>query len=392
MNTQAKGKTVKSLLISGEFFPPAIGGIPNYMASMVEALGPERVCCLTGVKADSRLDCDSRRPNVFRRPLVFSKSTVLEGGAWLASLIEIMLKEHPRAVQLATLYDGHLGMWLQKWLGLPYVVYTHGNEVLNALQARGERHRLVLQRANCVLANSSYTADLVKQGGVQADRIEIVHPGCDAEEFRPYCPSSEYRQGILGRHAAGKVILTVGRLVSRKGHDRVIQALPRILKCHPDVCYLVAGDGPARQELDEISNRLGVADKVIFLDKVLDADLPLIYNLCDVFVMPSREDVAGSDVEGFGLVFLEANACNKPVVGAQSGGMADAIVDGETGLLVPPNDEMALTASICRLLGDATYMRRLGQQGRDRVVRDFGWRSIADRVDAIVSGLIVKDR
>jgi phosphatidylinositol alpha-1,6-mannosyltransferase len=387
MKAREKTTTIKSLLISGEFFPPGVGGIPTYMASLVEALGPERVCCLTGVKTKCHLDFKSQGVRIFRRPSVFSQSSLLEGGAWLAAVIEIMWKERPKVVQLATLYDGHLGMWLNKWFGLPYVVYAHGNEILNALQAQWEGHRCAIQSADCVLANSRYTADLVRQCAVQADRIEIVYPGCDAEQFRPIQLSSEYRQGVLGRHATSKVILTVGRLVRRKGHDRVIQSLPRILKRHPDTCYLIVGDGPVKQELVELARRLGVADKVIFLDRAEDADLPKIYSLSDVFVMPSREDLAASDVEGFGIVFLEANACGKPVVGARSGGMADAVIDGETGLLVPSNDEMALAEAIGRLIGDMTLGRRLGEQGRNRVVRDFAWQSIGDRVAAIIEGL-----
>ncbi len=390
MKAREETKTVKSLLISGEYFPPAVGGIPTFMASLVQALGPERVCCLTGVKTKCHLDSKNRGIGIFRRPSVFSRSRLLEGGAWLAAVTEIMLKERPKAVQLATLYDGHLGRWLKKWFGLPYVIYAHGNEVLNALQAQWEGHRRAIQTADCVLANSRYTADLVKQSGVQADRIEIVYPGCDAEQFRPIQLSSEYRQVVLGRHATSKVILTVGRLVHRKGHDRVIQSLPSILKRHPGTCYLIAGDGPAKQELVELSRRLDVADKVIFLDKVEDADLPKIYNLSDVFVMPSREDFAASDVEGFGIVFLEANACGKPVVAARSGGMADAVIDGETGVLVASNDEMALADAIGGLIGNVKHGRYLGELGRNRVVRDFAWESIADRVAAIIEGLTIR--
>ncbi len=383
---------VKSLLISGEYFPPVIGGISTFMASMVEALGPERMCCLTGVEAKALENFNIQGVGLYRRPRVFSRSSLLEGGAWLAAVAEIMLKERPKAVQLATLYDGHLGMWMQKWLRLPYLVYAHGNEVLNALQAQWEGHRLALQKADRVLANSRYTADLVKQCGVEEDRIAIVHPGCDAKEFRPIRVSSDDRQALLGRHAASKVILTVGRLVRRKGQDKVIRALPRILEGQPATCYLVAGDGPEKQALAELSERVGVADKVIFLEQIDNTALLKLYNLCDVFAMPSREDIAAQDVEGFGIVYLEANACGKPVIGGRSGGMADAIVDGVTGMLVPHEDHEALAVAISRLLGDEALNRRMGDQGRDRVVREFSWQFIADRVAAIVSDLVIASR
>jgi phosphatidylinositol alpha-1,6-mannosyltransferase len=379
-----KTRAVKSLLISSTYYPPDVGGISHFMSSMVAALGPDRVCCLTGVRDQGDQQKEKPTVGVYRRPLAFAKPKYLQAVGWAAAVAEIMVRERPQAVQLATLYEGYLGLWMRKWMRTPYVVYAHGNEVLDAMQSDWDGPRRAIRSADCVLANSRFTADLLKQAGVESERIEIVHPGCDVTRFQPASVSDDLRKAILGRHAHDKIILTVGRLVARKGHDVMIRALPRILKDIPDACYLIVGSGPAKPMLEELTFSMGVHGNVIFLENVGDAELPSIYGMCDVFVMPSRADLKACDVEGFGIVYLEANACGKPVIAGKSGGIADAVVDGETGLLVPPDSPETLADSICRMLTHKEYAERLGQQGRERAIREFSWNAVADRVDRIM--------
>jgi phosphatidylinositol alpha-1,6-mannosyltransferase len=164
----------------------------------------------------------------------------------------------------------------------------------------------------------------------------------------------------------------------------VIRALPRVLKDIPDVCYLIVGSGPAKPMLEELTVSMGVSSSVIFLENVGDAELPSMYGMCDVFVMPSRADLESSDVEGFGIVYLEAGACGKPVIAGKSGGVADAVLDGETGLLVPPESPEMLAEAICQVLADKGYAERLGHQGQERAIQKFSWDAIADRVDRIM--------
>ena len=379
-----KRSAVKSLLISSIYYPPDVGGISQYMSSMVSALGPDRVCCLTGVRAQGDHQKKKSTVGLYRRPLAFAKSKPLQAVGWAAAMAEIVIRERPQAVQLATLYEGYLGLWMRKWMRTPYVVYAHGNEVLDAMQSDWDGPRRAIRSADCVLANSRFTADLLKQIGVESERIEIVHPGCDVMRFQPASVSADFRKAILGSHAQDKIILTVGRLVARKGHDVMIRALPQVLKNIPDACYLIVGSGPTKTMLEELSFSLGVHDNVFFLEHIGDAELPSIYGMCDVFVMPSRADLAACDVEGFGMVYLEANACGKPVIAGKSGGIADAVVDGETGLLVPPDSPEALAESICLVLTHREYAERLGQQGRERAIREFSWDAIAGHVDRIM--------
>ena len=383
-----KTRAVKSLLISSIYYPPDVGGISQYMSSMVSALGPDRVCCLTGVRAQGDQQKDRHTDGVYRRPLAFAKPKYLQAVGWAAAVAELMVREHPQAVQLATLYEGYLGLWMRKWMRTPYVVYAHGNEVLDAMQSGSDGPRRAIRSADFVLANSRFTAGLLKQAGVESERIEIVHPGCDVTRFQPTSVSDEFRKAILGSHAQGKVILTVGRLVARKGHDVLIRALPRILKSIPDACYLIIGSGPAKPMLEELAFSMGVPGNLIFLENVKDDELPSMYGMCDVFVMPSRADLGACDVEGFGIVYLEANACGKPVIAGKSGGIADAVVDGETGILVPPDSPETLAESICRVLTHEEDAEKLGQQGRERAIRDFSWDAIANRVDRIMIAVV----
>jgi phosphatidylinositol alpha-1,6-mannosyltransferase len=302
---------------------------------------------------------------------------------------EIMIRERPRAVLLGTVSDGPYGRWLRRWLGLPYVVYTHGNEVLGILTeerpgAPESFEGQALRGASRVVAVSRFTAGLVQQAGVDPARIEVVNPGCDLTRFAPKPADASLRQRILGARHRHRVILTTGNLVARKGHDVVIRALARLQVDVPDVVYLIVGDGPHRGELERLAGLLGVRDRVVFAGRVPDAELPAFYILGDVFVMVSRERREESDVEGFGLVYLEAGACGKAVVGGRSGGIPEAIADGVTGLLVDPSDPDDVARALAGILNEDGLAARLGAAGRARVEREFTWAHAAHRIEAVL--------
>lgn len=379
---------MKSLLISSVYFPPQVGGISQIMESLAKTLGQDRICCLTGVAGNGATPPEPSGPRIYRLPTVFgARAKPIRAAAWGTAIARIMVRERPQAVLLATADDGYLGLWLRKWLRLPYVSYAHGNEVLAAMRSRCSAPRIALQQADRVLADSHFTAELVQKAGVAPDRIMIVHPGCEVNRFRPLPPRTDMRRKLLGAQYGDRVILTVGNLVARKGHDMVIRALPLLRARVPDVTYLIVGDGPHREELETLAVTVGVRDRVIFAGRAAAEDLPDLYALSDVFVMPSRDQLEADDVEGFGIVFLEASACGKPVVGGRSGGISDAIVDGVTGFLVDPRDPEDIADTLARLLLDSDLAIRLGQHGRSRVVRDFDWRCVADRVQGILDAI-----
>jgi len=373
---------MKSLLISGTYFPPQTGGMSRMMEEICLALGPDRVVCLTGVRADRE---DSRRlggVRVYRRPWVFRANRMLQAAAVALSFAEILLRHHPNVLQLCSCQEGYLGLFFQRWLGLPYVIYAHGNEVLDAIHSDWGKPRLALKRARCVLANSRFTASLVESAGVRPEAIKIIPLGCDTETFRPFEPDPRFRESVLGARVDGPVILTVGNLVERKGHDLVMRALPTILKKVPGVTYVIVGDGPYRRTLEDLASSLRVAPQVVFAGRVPDDDLPKFYGLSDIFAMPSRARLDAYDVEGFGIVYLEAGASGKPIVAGRSGGVEEAVLDGITGLLVDPSSEEDLARALIRLLTDDELRLKLGHQGRDRVQREYTWSIVGARVQA----------
>ena len=378
---------MKSLLVSSIYFPPQVGGISKYMASVVKYLGPEEICCLTGVQVNNRRTDNDFKARIYRRPRAFTNTSSIQALTMGAAAIEVLIRERPHIVQLATAFDGYLGLQLHRWFGLPFVIYAHGNDILDIATSSWPKPKRSLQRAACILANSRFTAELVANGGVRPEKIMVLHPGCDVERFQPRTAPGPLRQKLLGDHYRGRVIVTIGNLVQRKGHDMVIRALPTILQHVPDAVYLIVGDGPYRGELEKLATEGGLRGRVIFVGRIRHEQLPDVYALADVFVMPSRMQLEACDVEGFGLVFLEASACGKPIVAGRSGGISDAVVDGTTGFLVEPCDVGDVARRIAQILQSPALARQLGEQGRERVLHEFTWDHFARRLRAILSSV-----
>jgi len=280
---------------------------------------------------------------------------------------------------------GTIGWWLKRRYGLPYVVHTFLEEIM--VYRRGRLTRPLLKRvltgADAVTTISEFSREQLLELGVQPERIHMLYPG-----VTPLQATEEAGAALRRKHRleGRKVLITVGRLAPRKGHDRVIEALPRIAERVPEVTYLIVGPGSERERLERLAQTTGVADRVVFTGPVAHAETPAYYRASDVFVMANRE-LANGDVEGFGLVFLEANACGLPVIGGRSGGTSDAIRHGETGWLVDPNDTGELAEKITQLLSDSALARRFGEAGRERVERDFTWERSSAVVQRIAAEL-----
>ncbi len=237
----------------------------------------------------------------------------------------------------------------------------------------------VYRNAATNIVNSRNTGRLLEALGVPAERIHVAYPGVDATRFRPDIEGSDIRRRFAAQGET--VLLSVGRLQRRKGHDLAIRAISRLDRSAP-VQYLIAGDGDERQRLEALARERGVAERVHFLGEVRAADLPRYYAACDIFLLPNRIDTDG-DIEGFGIVFLEAASTERPAIGGRSGGVPEAIADGETGVLVSGTDEEELTSAIQRLAASESLRRAMGTAGRQRVRREFTWERAAETVRAI---------
>jgi phosphatidylinositol alpha-1,6-mannosyltransferase len=260
--------------------------------------------------------------------------------------------------------SGWLTRVAQRLFGLKCVIYVHGEEATTETpyDQDGRRRRRALAAADGIVAVSRFTRDaLVERFGVPAEKIALISNGVDPERFHPRPRRADLaaRHGLVGK----RVLLTVGRLDARKGMDRVIESLVPLQRIFPDLVYLIVGEGPYRDELAYLASRLGVADRVILAGDIADSELADHYALADVFIMANRAMPDG-DTEGFGLVFLEANACGVPVIAGQDGGSPDAVSDGVNGLVVDGRDPAAIASAVQRLLLDDTLREALRDRGQ----------------------------
>jgi len=298
----------------------------------------------------------------------------------LRALASAWKRHRPRAVVCLNCKVARVPLMMRPFTGWKVAVIAHGMEVTK--NGNRLRRRLGLQwvfgSADLAVAVSRYTRSRVLDFGVDPGHVRVLPCGVDPERFRR-------RDGTAARERFGfgdrPVVLTLSRLVSRKGHDLVIRALPDILRAVPRALYVIAGppNPPYEARLRALAQDLGVSDALCFIGYVAADRMADLYSAADVYVMASRTQSGADNFEGFGITYLEANACGVPVVGADSGGVADAIVDGETGHLVPPDDVAALSVRLRTLLADPAAARRMGAAGRARVEREFGWDRIAAR-------------
>jgi phosphatidylinositol alpha-1,6-mannosyltransferase len=283
-----------------------------------------------------------------------------------------------RTEKIAVLCIGELvaGGWLARacrwFFGLKTVIYIHGEEISTRTHydENGQRRRRAFAAADGIVAVSRFTRDmLVRDFGVPNRKIELVSNGVDLARFIPHARPDDLvaRHGLQGR----RVLLTISRLYARKGMDRVIESLPAVIQRFPDLVYLIVGEGTYRPTLEKLVADHGLGRHVVFAGAVPDYELTDHYSLGDVFIMANREMPDG-ETEGFGLVFLEANACGLPVIAGRAGGSVDAVTDQVNGLVVDGDDTASIAAAIIRMFDDDPLRSRLRIAGAD-VARSSGW-------------------
>ena len=282
--------------------------------------------------------------------------------------------------------DGVTCLLAFKTLRIPYFVTVHASEILPKYTSLEgfifkKLMSLVLSNARAIIAVSQFTKSKLIDCGVEPEKIVVIPNGTDPLRFNPKVDPIEsvQRFDLLGK----RVILTVGGLVERKGHDMVIKSLPQVLKEVPNAVYLIVGEGQELSRLKELVTALDLENCVLFVGRVGDDELPKYYNACDVFIMPSREITETGDAEGFGIVYLEANACGKPVIGGRAGGVPGAILDGVTGFLVNPLSAEEISEALIKLLQNNELAVKLGVNGRRRVEEELNWDIIANKVQQV---------
>jgi phosphatidylinositol alpha-1,6-mannosyltransferase len=387
-----RGSLGTTLLLAFNF-PPLGGGIARWMGELALRYPPRSLIVSTGRHQGSEAS-DPRFPQqIDHVGIRATRLRTLNGLAlWTARAGTLVRRTRPGFGWCAELKPaGYPARWLRARYGLPYGVIVHGTELL-LLEAKMRRSRLrwwtarqLLGGAAVVVANSRWTADLARSvlGGLGrpalAPPVRVVPLGTTPSHFRPGIDPRPVRAkyGLDG----GPWLLTVSRLDTHKGIDTVIRALPTVRAAFPTARYAVAGVGSRRPEFEGLVAAAGLGDAVRFLGFVADADLPALYNAADLYVGASRRyDLLA---EGFGISLVEASACGLAVVAGDSGGVADAVRDGETGMLVDPDDPAAVAAGITRLLGDAGLRHRMGGAGRRAVETHYNWDRVARDLIAI---------
>jgi phosphatidylinositol alpha-1,6-mannosyltransferase len=309
----------------------------------------------------------------------------------LLRAVPLLARQQFDLIHFGDLYPpGVLSLFFKRVLKKPYVAYCHGEEITQTdLRRYQPRVRnAVFREAEVVVAANEFARQNLLRIGISDERICKITPGVDCDRFQPEEPREELieRHGLRGR----TVILTVARLVPRKGHQTVLEAIRRLLPEIPNLTYLIVGTGPEQEQLKKTAAEWNLTSAVRFAGFVEDADLPAYYNLCDLFVMPNFEEQGTGDIEGFGMVFLEANACGKTVVAGRSGGTSEAVLHGTTGMLVSPQDPAELTEVLRLLIGHDTLRKKLAENGLRRARSEFSWVSRANMLEQIDRDIVAK--
>jgi phosphatidylinositol alpha-1,6-mannosyltransferase len=376
-------------LLLAHDFPPLGGGIARLLAEV--ALRTDWI-----VSTGSLPNADDRpfAGRVDRLPFPAHRLKNLPGLlAWRRRAGGLVRRHRPDAIWVGNIRPaGAVAASTARRHQIPHRILVYGGDLLQ-LRERIRRHPLraplfgwVLGGAASIIAISRWTARLAAEVCAQlgldpSDKLVTVPLGSDPARFRPRAPDPALR--AKHRLPDRRWLLTVARLAPHKGIDIGIEVLARLGAAHPDLGYLVVGEGPDRARLRDRAERAGVLDRMVFLEGVPDDEVPGLVSLATLYLGLSREE--GLDVEGFGIALVDAAAAGLAVVAGRSGGTADAVRDGETGILVPPEEPAAIAVAVAHLLSDPARRRAYGEAGRRWVEADRNW-------DRVVRDLLALSR
>ncbi|MCW2938242.1 MAG: glycosyl transferase group 1 [Actinomycetia bacterium] len=371
----------KTLIVTNDF-PPRAGGIQTFVHSLaVRRPAGSVVVYAPSWKGSAAFDAGQPFP-VIRHPT----SLMLPEPSVLRRAREIALSEgcdsvvFGAAAPLGLLAPGLRACGVSRFVGI-----THGHEAAWAqLPVASSLLRRIGEGVDVLTYLGEYTRSRMARvlTSEAAARMVRLAPGVDETLFHPGAGGSEVREryGLMGR----PVVVCVSRLVPRKGQDTLIRSWPAVVAGVPDAVLLLVGSGPYRGDLERLTASCGVAGSVRFTGSVPWPELPAHYAAGDVFAMPCRTRRRGLDVEGLGIVYLEASATGLPVIAGDSGGAPDAVLEGETGLVVPGDSIEATAAAVIELLQDPERAVKMGEQGRSWVEREWTWTRQAGRLNDLL--------
>ncbi|MEW2516138.1 glycosyltransferase family 4 protein [Streptomyces sp. NPDC046870] len=378
----------KTLIVTNDF-PPRPGGIQAFLHNMALRLDPGRLVVYASTWKHGREGAEATAAFDAEQPftVVRDRTTMLLPTPRATRRAVGLLREHGcTSVWFGAAAPlGLMAPALRRAGAERLVATTHGHEAGWAqLPAARQLLRRIGESTDTITYLGEYTRSRIATALTPeaASRMAQLPPGVDEKTFHPASGGDAVRArlGLTDR----PVVVCVSRLVPRKGQDTLIRAMPRILAAEPDTVLLIVGGGPYEKDLRRLAHETGVAGSVRFTGAVPWAELPAHYGAGDVFAMPCRTRRGGLDVEGLGIVYLEASATGLPVVAGDSGGAPDAVLEGETGWVVRGGSVEQTAERIVALLADAGLRRRMGERGRRWVEEKWRWDLLAERLRTLL--------
>ena len=377
-------ETSKILCITNDFGPRA-GGIETFIIGLIERAPFGSIVVYTSQQGDTHI-YDQGWLNDFGVEVIRDKSKVLLPSLRVGRAIRLIVRQ--RGIEKvffgAAAPLGLLSHSLRRAGVTKIIALTHGHEVW---WAKLWPFSWAMRRIGSGVDALTYLGDFTKKAisrslkEVDASAMVRIAPGIDTEHFAPDSTADELKREL---DLEGKrVIVSVGRLVHRKGQDTLVEALPLILEKNPDAHLLFVGVGPHLEYIHKRAIQLGVLSHISFVGRVQYSELPRFISIGEIFAMPSRSRLAGLEVEGLGIVYLEASACELPVVGGLSGGAPDAVLEGETGYSVDGLNPAEVARAINELLADPVKAKAMGRRGRQWIIDEWEWRHWSARFNAL---------
>lgn len=383
------------LFISSEF-PPGPGGIGNHAYHLVDELRKRR-CELRVITpqefATTAEIASFNRAQPFPvQTIPLQRSSLSKGVFWLRKAIAVDKSFRPDLI----IASGARAVWVaavstQK-RKTPLLAVGHGSEFGGQLTPERRLTRWAFNQAAAVVYVSHYTQQVARNLGIHPRRELVIHNGADASLFSQTSPEAKQKWAqSLGFSPTDPILLTVGNLTRRKGQEVVIRALPGLLTDFSTLRYLMAGLPTEKTMLASLAGELGISDHVHFLGNVARAELPVLYQACDLFVMTSQR-LSDGDFEGFGISVIEAALCGKPAVVSGDSGLAEAVIDGVTGICVPEKDPGQTAIAIKKLLSEPETLLMMGKNAQERAQAELTWEKVGAEYYNLVNSLISNSR
>ena len=391
-----------NIFLFTKLFPPDIGGVPTYYSNLLKNISLPVTVVTRNRDVLDKYNGVENKYHIKMLDLPKNLSFRLSSDFIVKQfqIIYWMLIQHLSCKKKRKIYIvGQARFfflfpcWILKVIfGADYIVWLHGEEVpiIGRMTKSQHLEAIFLKKSSYAICNSKFTKMRFKKLMPKYQNpIEICYPGVEDHflEFKKTTKENQSRLRNLHDLQDKRIIYTIARLDERKGHDKVIESLTIVKEKFPNIVYLIGGVGPEERRLKMLVRELGLEKYIRFLGLIDRKDIVAYHDIGELFIMPNRI-LDDGDSEGFGIVFIEANARRRPVIGGNVGGSLDAIIDGNTGILVDSIDPKNIAEKICILLDDKNLREKLGDNGRIRAEKEFRWQNISNKIEKKIVSFI----